>query len=302
VLGACAGSDKAGDSSTAADIPLGSSYILEGDDLFPEGLAWSDSERAFFTGSLTQGTIVRVDPDGTQTEVFRPDSGTWMSLGMKVDESRGELLVCSVRDYGSDSAQSVFQRFSVADGSLMEQLELTPGAVCNDVAFAEDGTAWLTEREGPRLWQGPAGGGSVDVLVEDPLLEPDFIGCNGIVLPDQNTLLVGKYAAATLLRISRDNPTDIHEVTLSGDSLGTLPDGADGMFLDGNTLLIAGNSQWLTVESTDGWTTATATAHTPASAIAAITVAEGRRFGLKVEVVPFVVGLEVSLPFEILEL
>lgn len=309
VLLAACGGDKSDDSAstggtdgTTSDTPLASSYIFDSDDLFPEGIAWSDAERAFFVGSLTRGSIVRVDVDGTQTEVYAPASGTWMSLGMKVDESRGELLVCSIEDYGSASAQSVFQRFSVADGSLLEALALEPGAVCNDVAFAADGRAFLTEREGPRVWTVPPEGGVVEVLVEDPLLEPVAIGCNGIVLPDADHLLVGKYSPATLLRISLADPTDIHEVTLSGDGLGTIPDGADGMFLDGDTLLVAANSQWFTVESSDGWETATTTAHTPSSAIAAVTVAEGRRFGLKGEVVPFVIGLDVSLPFEILEL
>lgn len=308
LLVACGGSDKdsstagSGTSGTTTPAELASTYTFDSDDLFPEGIAWSDAERAFFVGSLSRGSIVRVDADGTQTEVHAPASGTWMSLGMKVDEDRGELLVCSIEDYGTGSDQSVFQRFSVADGSLLEELALTPGAVCNDVAFAPDGTAWLTEREGPRLWVVPPGGGSVSVLVEDPLLEPDVIGCNGIVQVDDDHILVGKYSPATLLRISLSDPTDIHTVTLSGDGLGSIPDGADGMFLDGDTLLVAANSQWFTVESTDGWTTATTTAHTPAAAIAAITVAEGTRYGLKGEVVPFVIGLDVSLTFQIIEL
>lgn len=294
---------KADDSAAAspADAPLASEYVLDGDDLFPEGIAWSDAEGAFFVGSLTQGSIVRIDTDGTQTEVFRPASGTWMTLGMKIDPTTGDLVVCAIEDYGTDAPQSELQRFAVADGTLLDTVPLAAGAVCNDVAIRADGTVYLTEREGPRLWQVPPGG-SAEVLVEDPRLEPDVIGMNGIVLPDDDTLLVGKYAPAMLLRISLADPTDIVEVPVSGDGLGSLPDGADGMILDGGTLLVAANSTWFSVDTTDAWTTATSTAHTPAHAIAAVTVAEGRRFGLKGEVVPYVIGLEVSLPFIILEL
>ena len=306
LLAGCAGdgAEKSTETGDAGDElePLASTYTLEGDTLFPEGIAWSDSERAFFVGSLTQGSLVRIDPDGTQTEVFRPESGTWMSLGMKVDEARGELIACSVRDYGTDAPQSVFQRFSVADGSLLEQLELDPGAVCNDVAVGSDGRVWITEREGPRLWTVAPGSERAEVWAEDAAFEPQIIGCNGVVVVDDNTVLVGKYAPGKLLRIDPADPGSIHEVTLSGDGLGELPDGADGMFLDGDTLLVAANATWFTVESSDGWSTATTTAHTPPAAIAAVTVAEGRRYGLKGEVVPFVLGTAVSLPFQILEL
>jgi sugar lactone lactonase YvrE len=304
LLVACAGDDpKSTDSAGGSEAaPLASSYTLEGDSLFPEGIAWSDAERAFFVGSLTEGSIVRVDPDGTQTTVFQPDSGVWMTLGMKVDEARGELLVCAVEDYGTESPQSVLQRFAVADGSLLEQLPLAPGAVCNDVAVAGDGRVWITEREGPRLWTVAPGGTAAEVFAEGALLEPEIIGCNGVVVVDENTVLVGKYAPGRLLRFDPSDPGSLAEVTLTGDGLGSLPDGADGMVLDGDTLLVAANATWFTVESSDGWATATTMAHEPPAAVAAVTVAEGRRFGLKGEVVPFVLGTEVSLPFEILEL
>lgn len=305
LLVACAGGEpKSSDSAAGADstVPLAASYTLEGDTLFPEGIAWSDSERAFFVGSLTEGSIVRVDPDGTQTTVFQPDSGMWMTLGMKVDEARGELLVCAVEDYGTESPQSVLQRFAVADGSLLGQAPLAPGAVCNDVAVAVDGRIWITEREGPRLWTVASGGTAAEVFAEGTLLEPEIIGCNGVVVVDENTVLVGKYAPGRLLRFDPADPGSLEEVALAGDGLGSLPDGADGMVLDGDTLLVAANATWFTVESSDGWATATTTAHEPPAAVAAVTVAEGRRFGLKGEVVPFVLGTEVSLPFEILEL
>lgn len=305
LLVACAGGDpKSSDSAAGSDdtVPLAASYTLEGDTLFPEGIAWSDSERAFFVGSLTEGSIVRVDPDATQTTVFQPDSGVWMTLGMKVDEGAGELLVCAVEDYGTEAPQSVLQRFAVADGSLLEQVELAPGAVCNDVAVAADGRVWITEREGPRLWTVAPGGSTAEVFAEGALLEPEVIGCNGVVVVDENTVLVGKYAPGRILRFDPADPGSLEEVAVGGDGLGSLPDGADGMFLDGDTLLVAANGTWFTVESSDGWATATTTAHTPPAAIAAVTVAEGRRFGLKGEVVPFVLGTAVSLPFEILEL
>jgi sugar lactone lactonase YvrE len=305
LLVACAGGDpKSSDSAAGADdtVPLAASYTLEGDTLFPEGIAWSDSERAFFVGSLTEGSIVRVDPDGTQTTVFQPDSGVWMTLGMKVDEGAGELLVCAVEDYGTETPQSVLQRFAVADGGLLEQVELAPGAVCNDVAVAADGRVWITEREGPRLWTVAPGSSTAEVFAEGALLEPEVIGCNGVVVVDENTVLVGKYAPGRILRFDPADPGSLEEVAVGGDGLGSLPDGADGMFLDGDTLLVAANGTWFTVESSDGWASATTTAHTPPAAIAAVTVAEGRRFGLKGEVVPFVLGTAVSLPFEILEL
>ncbi len=306
VLG-CSGDDKtrdtsAGDGEGGGDtVELADRYELTGDTLFPEGLAWSTSQSAFYLGSLTAGSIVRLDPDGTQTELYRPASGTWMTLGMKVDEGTDSLLVCAIENYGTDAPQSVLQVFGLADGSLRRSVPLDPGAVCNDVVSVQ-GRVLITEREGGRIWRVDPDDTAAQVHLEDPMLDPEIIGLNGIVAPSPDFVVVGKYAPGRLLRVDVGDAPTVREITVSGDGLGSLPDGPDGIAMVHGDLVIAANETVFTVSSDDDWQTATSRAHVPPEAVAAVTLAGDRVFGLKGEVVPYVLGAEVSLPFAVVAL
>jgi hypothetical protein len=70
----------------------------------------------------------------------------------------------------------------------------------------------------------------------------------------------------------------------------------------GEELIVAANSKVFRLNSEDSWQSATSTALSPAEPVASVTVAEGKVYGLKGEVVPWVLGQEVELPFAIFDL
>ena len=298
-LAACAPSDPADPADTGG---LPASYTLPDAAAYPESVAFQPDERAFYLGSLDGGAVNRLDADGTFAPYFTPEPG-WMTLGVKVNPDTSDLWVCAIADQGTDQVRSELWVFDTVVGTRAT-LPLGDGAGpinCNDIAFdGED--AYVTDRESGKLLVASIADGSGQVWLEDDLLVPQLIGQNGIVTTPDRKLLVMKYAAAKLLRVTIDDPGDLAEVTIGGDALPGLPNGFDGATWDGDTLVVAANSALVELTSTDGWATATAVVSTPAAPIAAVTMAEGERYGLKGEVVPWVLGLDVSLPFELFRL
>ena len=291
--------DSASDTDTGP-APLAEVYELADDEQFPEGIAFHAGERAFFLSSLTSGGVTRLDADGTESTIHTPASG-WMSLGMKIDEASDQLVVCAVSAYGTDDTDSAIWAFDPATGEQTASVMLGTawaGANCNDVAF-HDGAVYVTDRENLNLYRVDLAAGTAELWFADEALAPSVIGMNGIVVTDDAQLLVGKYSPAELYRVPLDDPGSFEQVSLSGDGIGTLPDGFDGIVRIDDRLAIAGHDSSVVLRSDDGWLSATATPIDSPVGLAAMTVAEGRLYGLKGEVVPWVLGTDVDLPFEV---
>lgn len=290
---ACVAAGDSGEGDGLQDV-----YTLADDAQYPEGMAFHAGERAFFLGSLTTGSVTRLDADGSESTLFTPDPG-WMSLGMTLD---GDVLaVCAVYAYGEPDTTGAIWAFDVTTGAQTASVDLGAafaGANCNDAVF-HGGALYVTDRENPNLYRVDLGSESAALWLTDPLLEPGYIGMNGVVVTPAGDLLVGKYGPAELLRVPLDAPTSLQAVALTGDAVGSLPNGFDGIVWQDDTLVIAGNAELYRVRSDDDWRTGQVTTTTPGVRHAAVTLAEGRLYGLKGEVVPYVLGTDVDLPFEV---
>lgn len=272
-------------------------YVLPDTVAYPESVAFHEEERAFFLGSLETGSVFRLDADGTLSTVFTPEAG-WMTLGVKVAPG-GQVAACAVADAGLPEARAELWVFDLpATEPVRVPLSGAP-ANCNDLAF--DGElVYLTDREAGVIHRTTLAG-PAEVWFTHPTLEPELIGMNGIVIAD-DALLVSKYMPATLLRIPLAAPESLTTVSVPDGTFGAVPDGPDGFAWDGADLIVAANRVVARLSSTDGWASATATTVTPEVAVAAVTVAEGQVYGLKGEVVPWVLGTEAELPFELVVL
>ncbi len=282
-----------------APSPLASVYTLPDEVGFPEGFAFDGAERAFLLGSLEHGGITRVDADGATSRLYMPDEDGWMSLGMKLHPDTSELLVCAVRYPNTPTATSALWIIDAQGDQRAIALTGQP-TNCNDVAPHGD-HVFLTDREAGRVHRVTLSTNTAEVWLTDAQLDPGIIGNNGIVLTEDDVLIIGQYTPPRLLRVPLAAPDQIAAITLSGDAIGSLPNGADGIAWFGEDLIIAANQNVARLTSTDGWLTATVVTTAAPQPIAAVTVAEGRLFGLKGEVVPFVLGTPVSLPFQIVE-
>jgi len=116
------------------------SYILPGDQVFPEGIAYQNSTGNFFVSSTTDGTIFRGDLDHATTNVFLPGGadGRTTAVGLKVDhKNKGRLFIAG------GGLGKVFV-YNTADGKLLASFSnnVTPTFI-NDVAIAPDGSVTL---------------------------------------------------------------------------------------------------------------------------------------------------------------
>ena len=293
LLLACSGSD---DDTAAGAVSLADAYELPDEADFPEGFAFSPSESAFFLGSLGSGIVTRLEADGSTSVVAEASEAGWSTMGAKVHEDTGNILFCAIHMDRFEAA------LWVLDPATHDKTVISLGADsnCNDVV-AVGSFAYLTNREARRVYRVDLDAGEATVWLDHALLEPGLIGNNGIVhLGD--SLLVGQYSPATFLRIPLNDPEGIEAVDIGGDSFGTFPQGADGAIVHGDDVLVATNGGLIRLSSDDGWSTAVGTATDTPVPVCALTEAHGTVYGLKCEVVAFVLDTEPNLPFEVVAL
>lgn len=125
--------------------------------LVPEGIAYDPVSRAFFVGSVRERKIVRVR-DG-QSDDFAA-SGLRPVLGLRVDPARrelwagGEATTSTSVQPGDDTARAEITVLDVETGARKRRYTAADDGVhlFNDIAVAEDGTAYITDSLAGALW------------------------------------------------------------------------------------------------------------------------------------------------------
>lgn len=86
-------------------------------------------------------------------------------------------------------------------------------ATCTDVVVADDRTAYICDRENPRIYALSTAGG-LSILADDPLLDGAVVGQNGLlVFPDQTALLSLVYLPSRLVYV-RISDGSLYEVSI----------------------------------------------------------------------------------------
>ena len=122
-------------------------FSLAEGDLVPEGIAWSTTTERLYLGSAKR-KIIAVDRAGhVETFVEPATGGLGVVLGVRVDDTRGELWAASAKLDGqpADAVTGLF-RFRLSDGTLVAQyaVGVGPAGLVNDIAVAPDGRAYGT--------------------------------------------------------------------------------------------------------------------------------------------------------------
>lgn len=273
---ASTGSEESGSASTSTDAATSSSsdagsttggagpvyadeYPL--DFTYPEGGAFDLVDEVFYVGTLEGGSVHSVDPiTGVNELFFAPtEPGTWITLGMAVDDARHRLWVCAAnRD--TDPFTGELWMFDLSRGVRAQAVPLNAGedvAWCEDVAVATDGTAYATDRENPNIYRVGEDFTS-ELLVTDKALGSPLLGQNGvIVLPGDEALLAAIHAPPQLNHVTIADGT-VTPVTIRGEFTDTgLGTGADGMVYLEDTLYVAFDGKLARVTPTSAdWSTA----------------------------------------------
>lgn len=293
-------------SSSGGDDGLLDVYDLEGDMLYPEGVAYDPTDKAFYVGSLGDGSLHRIDADGTQSLFAAAPRGEWATSGIAVDEANRRLWACAGQ--GDAEQQQVIWVYDLASGDLGETFvlgDIAEGADCNDVTVGPGSLAYVSDP--------PLGvvhrlefGGTAEIWATDDRFAPKIagLGLNGLaVTPDESALILAKFIMPTLFRISLDDPSDITEVELSGDSFtgGSPTSGADGIVFVGDALFVTFDAVVKRVDFNDDATTGVvSTLEVPDDGLSTAANAEESLFVVKSEVTTFVLGGRPELPFQIL--
>jgi sugar lactone lactonase YvrE len=171
---------------------------LPGTRVFPESLT-SKTDGTLIIGSLGHGNILRIAPGSTTAEewIKTGTSGLNSVLGVFADEKSKLLWVCSNRfdNKGEATAVKTFDLKSAAPKNSY----VLPGddALCNDIAIALDGTAYISDTNQAIIWMLKPRANTLEIAAKDPLLA----GADGLAFGDKTTLYVNSVTTGKFLRV-----------------------------------------------------------------------------------------------------
>lgn len=209
---------------------------LPGSAVFPESIGVDHATGDFYVGSLADGTLYRLRPNG-RAEVWSPPGmdGRKSVAGVKVD-SLGRL-------WAAGGYEGTLHVYDVAGHSLIAQMDVGGRPACvNDIAFGRDGRAYVTDSLISLLFRVDDGQLTlrpwVD-LAEQGVPWAEGLNFNGIVLaPDGDHLVACQTNLGRFWQITVDTG-QVNEVDLEG---GPLPH-CDGLAREGSTLYVAVNAR-----------------------------------------------------------
>jgi len=221
---------------------------LPGTRVFPESIT-STADGTLIVGSLGHGNVLRIAPGRTVAEEWiKPGAGGLNNvLGVYADEKGKLLWVCSNNLDNKGEATSV-KTFDLKTGASKGTYKLPgDGALCNDIAVAEDGTAYISDTRLASILMLKPGASMLEVAAKDPLLA----GADGLAFGDKTTLYVNSVTAGKILRM--DLGPDGKSKQITDLKLPRTLDRPDGMRAIGkHRLLLAENSGTMSVVTFEG--------------------------------------------------
>jgi sugar lactone lactonase YvrE len=194
--------------------------------LFPESIT-STADGSIIIGSYGTSTIWRI-PAGENigSQWIDASSNKGALLGVLADEKSGRLLVC----------QAGVKVFDLKTGAAKEALTIpTANPFCNDIAVRDDGSIFVTDTIGAKVFMFAKGATTGVEVASDPLLA----GADGLAfLSDPDKLYVNSVTTGKLLRL--DLAKDGKSTKVTDLKLSRPLEGPDGMRpIDGKRLIIA---------------------------------------------------------------
>jgi sugar lactone lactonase YvrE len=176
----------------AADV------VVPGATDFPESLTATADGTLFFS-SIAGGRIWRAAPGATQASewIARGTNGLGSVLGVLADDRSGTVYACSVDmtwagiEIPGDNKPTSLKLFDLHSGALKASLPLPPSTLpgqaplCNDIAVAPDGTAYVTDSLAGHILRLKPGAPALEIWAQDTRWKVKGPQLDGIaVLPD----------------------------------------------------------------------------------------------------------------------
>jgi Cu-Zn family superoxide dismutase len=285
----------------AEAAPRPTRYILPGEEVFPEGIAFEQSTGYFYVSSTTDGTIFRGTLNDEMTQVFLPggQDGRTTATGLEVDNN-GRLFVS-----GGGTGQMFV--YSTATGDLLASFDNNQTTTfINDVAVTRNGDAYFTDSQVPILYRVTTDAQG-DLALEEwldltgtPIVYTTGFNLNGIeVTPDNRYLITVQSNVGKLFRIDLATQ-EVTEISVPGASLTA----GDGLLIKGHTLYVMRNQfeQIVEVRLSGDFTSGTVVSTTTDPSFqfpTTFTQAHGRFLVVNSQFDRRGPGLEPELPFNV---
>jgi streptogramin lyase len=201
VLACHAGAALAADAHARTDAR---DITIAGASVYPESVT-ATANGAVYVGSLG-GTIYRAAPGARAAEpwIMRSDANGLLSIfGVLADDRSRTLWVCTAPAAlpgGIAQGQSAVLRFDLHTGAFLHRYPLpSPRAICDDVALARDGTAFVADIGAGEILTLAPHADALQVFARDP----ELAGVDGIAFAANGTLYVDNVRKNELLRVER---------------------------------------------------------------------------------------------------
>ena len=169
----------------------------------PESITSSQDGTVYF-GSTNKGTIYRAVPGAARAEpwILASAAGLTRVLGVLADDKTNTLWVCQNATGGRDGipavGQTALRAFDLRTGAAKGTYAFPPNAgVCNDIALAADGTAYVSESFRGRIHRLRPRAAALEVWVTDQQL--DVI--DGLTLLADGAVYANNFTSGKLFRI-----------------------------------------------------------------------------------------------------
>lgn len=138
----------------------------------------SSADGTLYFGSMAKGTIYRAAPGASQAEPWILASATGLTnvLGVLADDRSSTLWVCQNATGGRGGApvagQTALRSFDLMTGAARGTFPFPPNSgICNDIAVAGDGSAYVSESFRGRVHRLRPGATALEEWVSHPDLE-----------------------------------------------------------------------------------------------------------------------------------
>jgi sugar lactone lactonase YvrE len=171
--------------------------VIDDTGVFPESLS-SDAAGHVYIGSSTKGLVYRAMPGADKAVAFIPAGTSNMRnvFGVLADERSKTLWICSTDDDKTRNDTSLMA-FSLPDGKFKARYPFPGGGMCNDIAIAPDGAAFVADTVRGRILKLAPGAASLTEFASGP----DLKSVDGLVFTRDGKFYVNTYSTSRLLRV-----------------------------------------------------------------------------------------------------
>lgn len=199
--------------------------------LLPEGITYSQKEKAFFISSTVQAKIVKVKEGRVSNFIRSGQDGFNGGIGLHVDDQRGILWALGTSPNPQKLSSRLF-KYDLRTGRLLSTFSVSDTtALLNDLAIAPNGTVYVTDTNNGVLYTPSKVRAELEVWVR---LQPDDYP-NGIVF-HRGKLYVASFSHG-LKQIDPETKEVVDVVTPKDASA----KGLDGIDVVGNSIIGVGN-------------------------------------------------------------